>query len=117
MVSSGGKSFVKNSWRAPAQRIQLMPAVRPPWIERQRLLEGAPRLSSLAHPLVQDPQHVEGRGVPRLKLGRAPHRSGLYVVDVADGDVQRLTREIDSSPSWSPRAQWRALTSVHCLFS
>jgi len=52
----------------------------------------------------------------RLKLGRALHRSGLYVVDVADGDVQRLTREIDSSPSWSPDGRqivFQRLTGFH----
>jgi TolB protein len=52
----------------------------------------------------------------RLKLGRAPHRSGLYVVDLDDGDVRRLTREIDSSPSWSPDGRqivFARLTGFH----
>ena len=52
----------------------------------------------------------------RLKLGRAPHRSGLYLVDVEDGAVQRLTREIDSSPSWSPDGRqlvFQRLTGFH----
>jgi TolB protein len=52
----------------------------------------------------------------RLRLGRARHRSGLYVVDVEDGKVQRLTREIDSSPAWSPDGRqivFQRLTGFH----
>jgi TolB protein len=52
----------------------------------------------------------------RLKLGRAQHRSGLYVVEVDDGTVRRLTREIDSSPSWSPDGRqivFARLTGFH----
>ena len=80
----------------------------------QRVLARFPRASS--RPRRRGPR-TAGRSPSRASRSAASRfESGLYVVEVDDGEIHRLSRNIDSYPSWSPDGRqivFQRLTGFH----